>query len=132
LFEVYAEIRQHAPRFHKNPDNLLIWLITITHRRALERLCSTSEDRQFALSVGLTGSRDSGLVRSVGVSKSRHRKLIVATLDVLSPLEQKMIALAYFSRMTPRAIAMQLRQPPNIVTTGLQHGISQLYNLFKH
>lgn len=43
-----------------------------------------------------------------------------------------MIELAYFSRMTPRAIAMRLRQSPDTVKTGLQYGISQLYNLFKN
>jgi RNA polymerase sigma-70 factor (ECF subfamily) len=130
LFEVFAEVRQHVARCNKN--HLLIWLITIAHRQALEHLCSTSEDRQFASSVGLTDSRVSGPAYSFGVSRSTHRRLVIATLDVLSPLQQKMIELAYFSRMTPRAIAMQLQQPLDTVTTDLQNGISQLYNLFKN
>lgn len=132
LFEVYAEVRQHATRFNKNQDNLLIWLVTIAHRRALEHLCSSTEDRQFALSVGLAGSRASGRARSFSISKSAHRKLVASTLDVLPPLKRKMVELAFFSRMTPRAIAMQLRQSPDTVRTGLQDGISKLYNLFKN
>jgi hypothetical protein len=43
-----------------------------------------------------------------------------------------MIELAYFSRMTPGAIAVKLRQSPDTVKTGLQYGISQLYKLFKN
>lgn len=132
LFEVYAEVRQHAARFNKNQDNLLIWLITIAHRHALEHLCSSSEDRQFALSVGLAGLGGSGRARSFSISKSAHRKLVAATLDVLPPFERVMIELAFFSRMTPRVIAMQLGQSPDTVRTGLQNGISQLYNLFKN
>ena len=126
------EIRQHAARFDKNHESLLTWLITIAHRRALEHLCSSGEDQQFAVSVGLAGPLGSGHVRRFGISKSAHRRLVGATLDALSPVERKMIELAYFSRMTPPAIAMKLRQSPERVRTGLQYGISQLYNLFKN
>jgi RNA polymerase sigma-70 factor (ECF subfamily) len=131
LLEVYAEVREHAARFDKNHESLLAWLITIAHRCALEHLCSGSEDRQFAISVGLAGP-GSGQARRFGISKSAHRRLVGATLAALSPAERKMIELAYFFRMTPRAIAMRLRQSPDTVKTGLQYGISQLYNLFKN
>ena len=132
LLEVYAEVRQHAALFDRNDESLLTWLVTITHRRALEHLCSTSEDRQFVVSVGLASPPVAGRARRFGVSKSAHRKLIGATLDALSPAEQRMIELAYFSRMTSGAIAMKLRQSPDSVKTGLQYGISQLYKLFKN
>ena len=132
LLEVYAEVREHATRFNKNEDNLLIWLVTIAHRRALENLCSSSEDQQFASLVGLAGSSASGRARSFSISKSAHRKLVASTLDVLPTLERKMVELAFFSRMTPRSIAMQLRQPPDKVRASLQNGISHLYNLFKN
>ncbi len=131
LLEVYAEVRQHAGRFDKNHESLLTWLITIAHRRALEHLCSSSGDQQFAVSVGLAG-QGSGQAHRFGTSKSAHRRLVGATLDALSPAERKMIELAYFSRMTPRAIAIRLQQSPDTVKTGLQYGISQLYNLFKN
>lgn len=132
LLEVYAEVRQHAARFDKNHESFLTWLITIAHRRALEHLCSSSEDQQFAVSVGLAVPPDSGELRRFGISRSAHRRLVGATLDALSPLERKMIELAYFSRMTPHAIAMKLRQSPDHVRTALQDGIFQLYNLFKN
>ena len=132
LLEVYAEVRQHAARFDRNHESVLTWLITIAHRRALEHLCSSSEDQQFAVSVGLAGPSGSGQTRRFGIGKSAHRRLVGATLDGISPAEQKMIELAYFSRMTPRAIAMKLRQSPDSVKAGLHYGISQLYKLFKN
>jgi DNA-directed RNA polymerase specialized sigma24 family protein len=88
--------------------------------------------QQFAVSVGLAIPPGSGQVRRFGISKSAHRRLVGATLDALSPMERKMIELAYFSRMTPHAIAMTLRQSPDHVRGALQYGISQLYNLFKN
>jgi RNA polymerase sigma-70 factor (ECF subfamily) len=132
LLEVYAEVRTHAARFDRNQESLLIWLITIAHRRALEHLCSSSEDQQFLVSSGLADQRRSSIMRGVGIRKSAHRRLVGATLDGFLPAERKMIELAYFSRLTPRAIALKLRQSPAIVSSGLQSGISQLYNLFKN
>ncbi|MEP6569629.1 MAG: hypothetical protein ABJC10_07640 [Acidobacteriota bacterium] len=131
LLEVYAEVRQHAASFDNNREGLLTWLITIAHRRALEHLCSSSRDQQFAISVGLARPQNPRQARRFTISKSAHRRLIDATLDNLSPTERKIIELAYFSRMTPRSIAMALREPTDTIKACLQHGTSQLYNLFK-
>jgi RNA polymerase sigma-70 factor (ECF subfamily) len=129
LSEVYTEVGESAGNFKRDRESLLSWLITITHRRALEFLCSSSEERQFAVSVGLPGVLGSG---HFGISKSAHRRLVAVALDALSPLEHKMIELAYFSRLSPGVIAVRLRQSPETVDAGLQCGISQLYNLFKN
>jgi len=132
LLAVYAEVKQSASRFDRNRESLLSWLVTIAHRQALEHLCSSSEDWQFLISVGLAGPPNPGQLYRFGVSKGPHRRLVGATLNALSPVEQKMIELAYFSRMTPLEIGMRLRQSPETVKTGLQYGISKLYNLFKN
>ena len=130
LLQVYEEVRLNAAHFEKSRENVLTWLITITHRQALERLCSSSEDQRFAVSVGLASAPGGRQPRSFGISKSAHRRLVAASLDRLSPAERKMIELAYFSRMSTLEIALKLRQSPDAVKAGLQHGISQLYILF--
>lgn len=132
LVEVYDEVRLNAARFKKSQEDLLTWLITIAHRRALEHLCSSGEDRQFAVSVGLARAPGSGGPRRFGITKSAHRRLVAATLDSFSSAERKMIELAYFFRMSPLAIAGKLGQSPDAVNAGLQHGISQLYKLFRN
>ncbi|MBC8030024.1 MAG: hypothetical protein H7Z16_07925 [Pyrinomonadaceae bacterium] len=131
LLEVYSEVSQHAVHFDKNQESLLTWLVTIAHRRALEHLCSSSEDQQFLVSVGLANRPGPGPVRHFCISKSAHRRLVGATLNALSPTELKMVELTYFSRMTPHAIALKLRQSPDSVSTSLKYAIAQLYNLFK-
>lgn len=132
LSRVYEEVRLHATGFDKSGDSLLIWLITITHRRALEHLCSSREDQQFLISVGLATALHSGPEQKAGIRKSAHRRLVGATLSSLSPVERKMIEMAYFSRMTPLAIATKLGESPEVVRTGLQCGILGLYNLFRN
>lgn len=132
LAKVYDEVTHHAAGFGKNGDSLLTWLITITHRRALEHLCSSREDQQFLMSVGLATTLRAGTEEKVGIRKSVHRRLVGTTLNSLSPLERKMIELAYFSGMTAPAIAAKLGQSPEAVKTGLHRGILGLYNLFRN
>ena len=132
LLEVYDEVSEDAARFDRNSEDLLTWLITITHRRALEQLLSSREDQQFAVSVGLARPPGPGEALRFGISKSAHRRLIGVTLDTLSRAERQMIELAYFSRLPPGAIGLRLRQSPENVKAGLQRGIAQLYNLFKN
>ena len=129
---MYDEVRHHAAGFEKNSDSLLTWLITITHRRALEQLCSSKEDQQFLISVGLATALRSGPVDRVEIRKSAHRRLVGATLRSLSPLERKIVEMAYFSGMTPLAIAAKLGLSQEVVKTGLQCGILGLYNLFRN
>lgn len=132
LLEVYAEVKQQAPHFDQHQESLLDWLITIAHRRALEHMCSTSEDRQFLISVGLSSTRRMDPTQAVSVRKSAHRRLVRGILNSLSPTERNMIEMAYFSRMTPRAIALRLGQSSDAVTACLQHGIARLDNLFRN
>jgi len=132
LVGVYTEVRQYAAGYDKNGESLLAWLLTITHRRALEHLCSSSEDEQFLVSVGLATTPAPNQPHRVVIRKSAHRKLFAATLSSLSPQERKMIELAYFSRMTPLAIAVRLGQSTENVRAGLQGGILRLYQLFRN
>lgn len=132
LAEVYDEVRLQAKRFVKNQEDVLTSLITITHRHALERLCSSREDQRFAVSVGLARAAGSGESRRFVISKSAHRRLVAASLADLSLAERKMIELAYFFRMSPLAIALKLRESPEAVKAGLQHGVSRLSDLFKN
>jgi len=131
LLEVYAEVRQRAPRFQKNHEALLTWLVAIAHRRALEHLCASGSDREFVASVGLA-AQNTTVGRNTGISKSAHRRLIGATLNSLSPAERRMIELAYFSRLTTHAIAARLQQTPEAVRLGLDYGVARLYSLFKN
>ena len=132
LVEVYVEVKDRAARFDKNHDSLLTWLITIAHRHALEHLFLSTGDQQFAVSIGLASPPGRSRARRFGISRPAHRRLVDAALSGLSPAERKMIELTYFSQMSSRAIANKLQESQDAVRTGLQHGILQLYHLFKN
>ena len=131
LADVYTEVRQQAVQFDKRHEWLATWLITIAHRHALEHLRLSNSAQQPAVSVGLAGQNSLTAVNKIGMSKSEHQRLVCSTLDSLSPVQRKMIELAYFSGMRPREIAMNLEQPVETVKSGLQLGMLKLYRLFE-
>jgi len=130
LSDVYTEVRQQAARFDKRHEWLAIWLITIAHWQALEHL-RLSNSAQPGVSVEVAGQGSLTAGNKIGMSKSEHQRLVCSSLDSLSPVQRKMIELAYFSGMRPREIAMNLEQPVETVKSGLQHGMLKLYRLFK-
>lgn len=132
LQEVYSEVGEHPRRFNRTPETILAWLITITHRRALEHLCASIEDRRFLVSVGLANPSGPGRAGSASISRSAHRRLIAATLNSISPTEQRIIELTYFSRLTPAAIAAQIGRSDSAVKSGLDDAVSRLYGLFQN
>jgi RNA polymerase sigma-70 factor (ECF subfamily) len=131
LSDVYIEVRQQAVQFDKRHEWLATWLITIAHRHALEHLRLSNSPQQPAVSVGLAGQNSLTAANKIGMSKSEHQRLVCSTLDSLSPVQRKMIELAYFSGMRPREIAIDLEQPLETVKSGLQHGMLKLYRLFE-
>jgi RNA polymerase sigma-70 factor, ECF subfamily len=131
LSDVYTEVRQQANRFDKRHEWLATWLITIAHRHALEYLRSSNIVQRPPVSIGLAGQNSLTTGNKIGMSKAEHQRLVCSTLDSLSPVQRKMIELAYFSGMRPREIAMNLEQPLETVKSGLQQGMLKLYRLFK-
>jgi RNA polymerase sigma-70 factor (ECF subfamily) len=123
LTDVYEDVRQRAVRFDRQSERPLTWLITIAHRQALKHLLSGKSSRYSVI------CRDR---QRLATDFSEDERLVCATLGSLSPAQQNMIELAFFSGMSPRDIAVKIEQPAESVKSGLQYGMLQLYNLFKN
>lgn len=130
LAEVYEEVSRRAGLFSKQNERPLTWLILIAHRRAVERLC-----RQLTTnSVALYKTRNKTKLRAVPASPiniTEQRRLVRATLESISPLQQRMIEYAFFSGMSSFEIAKELGQSPVEVEDGIQCAVLQLFGLFE-
>jgi len=126
LSELYEEVRRRAAQFGKQNERPLTWLILMAHRRAIERLC-----RQLSTnSETLRKSRDkTKLISSINITE--QRRLVRATLDVIPPLQHRMIELSFFSGMTNFEIAKETGQSAAAVEDGIRHAMLQLFGLFK-
>ena len=130
LAEVYDEVRRRAPLFSKQNERPLTWLILIAHRRAIERLClhlATNSDKFYK-------TRKNSKFPAIPASPiniTEQRRLVRATLDSITPLQQRMIECAFFSGMTSFEIAKELGQSALEVEDGIRSAILQLFGLFE-
>jgi RNA polymerase sigma-70 factor (ECF subfamily) len=126
LAELYEEVRRRGAHFGKQNERPLTWLILITHRRAIERLCGqlTTNSETLRKSAGKTKSPSS-------INITEQRRLVRAALDTIPPLHHRMIELAFFSGMTNLEIAKEVGQSPADVERGIRYAMLQLFRLFK-
>ena len=130
LAEVYEEVSQRAALFSKQNERPLTWLILITHRRAIERLCrQLTANRETFYEERRKTDSTAASVTSINITE--QRRLVRATLGAIPPLQQRMIELAFFSGMTSHEIAKELGQSSAAVEGGIRYAMLQLFGLFK-
>ena len=127
MAEVYEEVTRRAARFNTQSERPLTWLILIAHRRAIERLCSqlTANREKFHKTTR------SAAIPVSSINITEQRRLIRATLETISPLQHRMIELAFFSGMTSLEIAKELGLTQVAVEGGIRYAMLQLFGLFK-
>jgi len=126
LSELYEEVRRRAAQFGKQNERPLTWLILMTHRRGIERLCNHLNTNREKVR---TSRGETKLNSSINITE--QRRLVQAVLDAIPPLHHRMIELAFFSGMTSVEIAKEVGQSPAVVEAELRHSMLQLFGLFK-
>ena len=126
LSELYEEVRRRAPQFGKRNERPLTWLILMTHRRAIERLCNDLNTNREKLRTSRGNTQS-----TYSINITEQRRLVHAVLDAIPPLHHQMIELAFFSGMTNLEIAKEVGQSPAVVEARLRYAMLQLFVLFK-
>lgn len=124
--EVYLQIWRQCTRFEPATGSALAWMMTIAHRRAVDRVRSaqaqTGRDaaydaRQQAIPYDTT-------------FESAHRALdaerVRKALETLTPMQRSAIDLAYFGGYTHREVAALLDVPVGTAKTRIRDGLIRL------
>lgn len=126
LQEVFLELWQSASRFAPNKGQGRSWVLTIAHRRAVDRVRSSqsSADRDVR-----AGFRDLGVPHD-GVAEEAQlriegRKVANAVSELPAP-QRDVIALAYYGGYSQSEIAALVGAPLGTVKTRMRDGLSRL------
>lgn len=126
LQEVFLEIWQSASRFTPNKGQGRSWVLTIAHRRAVDRVRSSqsSTDRDVR-----AGFRDMDVAYD-DVSEKVEMKLegrrVVDALATLPDAQKEALTLAYFGGYSQSEIATLVGAPLGTVKTRMRDGLSRL------
>ena len=121
--EVYVEIWRQASRFSAERGNVVAWMATIAHRRAVDRVRSTvSETRRDTDWGRLEADTPHDQVWDTlehRLDTERVRK----GMDSLTMVQREAVTLAYFGGYTHREVAGLLKLPLGTVKTRIRDGL---------
>ncbi|MCX4744118.1 sigma-70 family RNA polymerase sigma factor [Kitasatospora sp. NBC_01287] len=128
--EVMTEVWRSAARYHPDRGEVLPWVLTITHHRAVDRVRSLHAERERERRAGalLPEAAPDDVAWSVE-RRSEHERLR-AFLGVLSPIQREAVSLTYFQGRTSTEAAALLGVPVGTVKTRLRDAIIRLRSCF--
>lgn len=126
LQEVFLEVWQSASRFTPNRGQGRSWVLTIAHRRAVDRVRSSqsSTDRDVR-----AGFRDMDVAHddvSETVELKMEGRRVVDALAALPDAQKEALTLAYFGGYSQSEIATLVGAPLGTVKTRMRDGLSRL------
>ncbi|GGY92485.1 sigma-70 family RNA polymerase sigma factor [Streptomyces avidinii] len=124
--EVLVELWRTAARYQPSRGSVMNWVLTLAHRRAVDRVRSaqaaSNREKRAALLEHTTAYDE--VVEQV---ESRlEREQVRRCLGGLTELQRQAITLAYYRGLTYREVAELLAMPLGTVKTRLRDGLIRL------
>jgi RNA polymerase sigma-70 factor, ECF subfamily len=124
--EVFLEIWRTATRFDPNKGAAATWILTMAHRRAVDRVRSSQSSRDRDIRVGIRDYSpdydDVAETVEVSIEHSRVKKAMAR----LTELQRQAVSLAYYGGFSHSEVAEKLSVPIGTVKTRLRDGMIRL------
>lgn len=126
LQEVFLEIWQQASKFDANRGSGMAWVLTMAHRRAIDRIRASQKSHERDLRIGIRDmERDFDSV-SESVEIRIENERVKHAMSRLTPLQREAVILAYYGGYTHSEMADILGIPLGTVKTRLRDGMIRL------
>ncbi|WP_345799886.1 ECF RNA polymerase sigma factor SigK [Microbacterium sp. AZCO] len=126
LQEVFLEVWQSAERFAPNKGQGRAWVLTIAHRRAVDRVRSSQASADRDTRVGL---RDLDVPHD-GVAEQAELRIegrrVARAIAALPEVQREAITLAYYGGYSQSEIAALVGSPLGTIKTRMRDGLSRL------
>ena len=124
--EVFLEIWQTATRFDPNKGAATTWILTMAHRRAVDRVRSSQSSRNRDTRIGIRDySPDYDNVAETIEVRIEHERVQKA-MSRLTELQRQAVSLAYYGGYSHSEVAEMLSVPIGTVKTRLRDGMIRL------
>ena len=124
--EVFLEIWQSATRFDPNKGGATTWILTMAHRRAVDRVRSSQSSRDRVTRIGIRDHKvDYDNVSETIEIRIEHERVEKA-MTRLTELQRQAVSLAYYGGYSHSEVAEMLSVPIGTVKTRLRDGMIRL------
>jgi RNA polymerase sigma-70 factor (ECF subfamily) len=124
--EVLVEVWRSAARFEPARGSAMAWIMTLAHRRAVDRVRSAqsaSDREERAALLNRTPAFDQVTEQ---VEARLEREQVRRCMQTLTELQRQSVTLAYYRGRTYREVAELLQLPLGTVKTRLRDGLIRL------
>ena len=124
--EVFLEVWRTATRFESERGSVKTWVLTMAHRRAIDRVRSEQASRDRTERVGhRERMRPFDSVSEDVEIRFEHQQVRTA-LDHLTDLQREAVELAFYGGYTYREVAELLDAPLGTIKTRMRDGLIRL------
>ena len=124
--EVFLEIWRTATRFDPQRGAALSWVLTMAHRRAVDRVraSQSSHDRDIKIGIRDVDREYDQVAESVEIRIEHER--VKRAMTQLTELQREAISLAYYGGYSHSEVAKILSVPIGTIKTRLRDGMIRL------
>lgn len=124
--EVYLQVWNIADRFRPEMGSPMAWLMTLTHRRAVDKVRSeqSSTDREARYGAAMQDIDHDDVVDTV--TQRLEAETVIKCLGTLTDTQQESVKLAYYGGLTYREVAEKLGVAVPTIKSRIRDGLLRL------
>ncbi|GGY09472.1 sigma-70 family RNA polymerase sigma factor [Streptomyces djakartensis] len=124
--EVLLELWRSAAKFDPGRGSAMSWILTLAHRRAVDRVRSARAAGEREQREALRANQPAFDMVTEEVEAGLEREWVRRCLDRLTVLQRQSVTLAYYEGYTYREVAEQLSLPLGTVKTRMRDGLTRM------
>ena len=124
--EAFLEVWRTAARFDSDRGSALSWLLTLTHRKAVDRVRSAEASSRRDTSYHSQNQPIDHDSTAEAATASMEARRVRGALASLTPVQREAVELAYFGGYTHTEVASMLQLPVGTAKTRIRDGLIRL------
>jgi RNA polymerase sigma-70 factor (ECF subfamily) len=124
--EIFLEVWQNAKRYDPAKGSATTWILTMSHRRAVDRIRASQSTRDRDTKIGLRDMETEYDSVSESVEIRVEHERVGQALLRLTDLQRQAVTLAYYGGYSHSEVAEMLKVPIGTVKTRLRDGMIRL------
>ena len=124
--EVFLQVWQNAAKFNADAGSPLAWLMTIAHRRAVDKVRSSQSSTDREARYGASSQEIDHDSVSDEVGSRLEAEAVVRCLNTLTETQQESVRLAYYGGLTYREVAEKLNAAVPTIKSRIRDGLIRL------
>ena len=126
--EVYLEVWRAASHYDPAKGSALAWLLTMAHRRAIDRVRTEQAASQRESRYGTANVDPASDVVADSAIAGDERRRVIACLDALTEAQRQCVELAYYGGLTYAEVSQRLATNLSTIKSRMRDALRGLRN----